>query len=127
MATPMRAKDTAAGMTLGSSSRSRIRDVVAPMVAGRHHELAAGEGQRRGPDDPEELGAPATAKMTVSLSSVAGLPERLDHEDGEQGGEGQDDEGPALRMVSMPAAAVAGQQPERARRRRGRCRRRRSR
>ena len=120
MATPMSAKVTAAGTMLGSSSRSKIRDVFAPMAR------AATTNSRLANDN-------VVARMTRNSNGAADegehhrelqqrhrLPERLDDHDGEQRGEGQEHERNRVEDGVRRAAAVAGQEPERAHRSRAR-------
>ncbi len=93
MATPMRAKDTAAGMTLGSSSRNRIREVVAPMAR------AATTNSRLAKDSVvarmtrKRAGEAGHGEHDGELRAASWAPEGLDDHDGQQGREGQDDEG----------------------------------
>ena len=73
MATPMRAKDTAAGTTLGRSSRNNRRDVLAPVAR------AATTNSRLANDSVvarmtrNSKGAETKANMIVSFNKVTGF------------------------------------------------------
>jgi len=70
MATPMRAKDTAAGNTLGRSSRSKMRVVLAPVARAATTNSRLAKDRVVARMTRKSRGADTKANITVSLNSV---------------------------------------------------------
>ena len=114
MATPMRAKDTAAGSTLGRSSRSKMRDVLAPVARAATTNSRLAKDRVVARMTRKSRGADTKAKMIVSLNSVTGFQNVSITMMASRAGKARSTNETGVQHGVGRAAPVAGEEPGRA-------------